>query len=83
MAQDYEKKLGQIKENLDKAKNLKIRAETRLEELNKQKNDILKELDDMGVKPENLDSEIESLKSEIEDLIGKAEKLIPEELIKK
>ena len=29
MAQDYEKKLGQIKENLDKAKNLKNRAETR------------------------------------------------------
>lgn len=82
MSQDYDKKLNQIKESLDKAKNLRIRAEARLEELNKQKEEISKELDELGVSPENLDSEIEKLKTEIEDLIDRAEKLIPLELIK-
>ncbi|MFZ5986890.1 MAG: hypothetical protein ACOYWZ_07185 [Bacillota bacterium] len=79
---DYDKKLNQIKENLDKAKNLRIRAEARLEQLNKQRDEILNELKELGIKPEDLESEIGKLKSEIEELIGKAEKLIPEELIK-
>lgn len=79
---DYDKKLNQIKENLDKAKNLRIRAEARLEQLNKQRDEILSELKELGIKPEDLESEIGKLKSEIEELLGKAEKLIPEELIK-
>lgn len=82
MNQEYDKKLSEIKENLDKAKNLRIRAEARLEELNKQKADILKELDQLGVKPEELESEIERLKAEIDELIDRADKLIPLELIK-
>lgn len=82
MNQEYDKKLNQIKENLDKAKNLRIRAEARLEELNKQKSDILKELEQLGVKPEELESEIVRLKAEIDELINRADKLIPVELIK-
>ena len=79
---DYDKRLNQIKESLDKANNLRIRAEAKLEQLSRQKEDILSELKEMGVEPENLDSEIRKLKDEIEDLITKAEELIPEELIK-
>ena len=82
MALEYEKKINQIKENLDKAKNMRIRAEARLEQLNKQKEEILGELKELGVPPESLDTEINNLKSEIEELIDKAQKLIPEELIK-
>ena len=74
--------LNRIKENLDKANNLRIRAEAKLEQLSRQKEDILSELKELGVEPENLDSEIKKLKDEIEDLITKAEELIPEELIK-
>ncbi len=83
MALEYEKKINQIKESLDKAKNMRIRAETRLEQLNKQKEEILGELNELGVSPEQLDSEINRLKNEIEDLLDRAQKLIPEELIKK
>lgn len=82
MALEYEKKINQIKENLDKAKNMRIRAEARLEQLNKQKEEILTELKELGVSPQELDNEISRLKSEIEDLIDRAEKIIPEELIK-
>jgi chromosome segregation ATPase len=82
MALEYDNKINQIKENLDKAKNMRIRAEARLEQLNKQKEEILGELKELGVPPEALDTEISRLKREIEDLIDKAQNLIPEELIK-
>ncbi len=82
MAIEYEKKINQIKENLDKAKNMRIRAEARLEQLNKQKEDILGELKDLNVSPDELDMEISKLKSEIEDLMDKAQSLIPQDLIK-
>lgn len=80
MTEDYEKLLNQIRENLDKAKSMKIRAEARLEQLNKQRQEILRELDELGVKPEELDREIERLKKEIEELLGKAREAIPQDL---
>ncbi|NLL06190.1 MAG: hypothetical protein GX270_10490 [Clostridiaceae bacterium] len=82
MAIEYEKKINQIKESLDKAKNMRIRAEARLEQLNKQKEDILSELKELNVSPDELDAEISKLKSEIEDLMDKAQSLIPQDLIK-
>lgn len=81
MSNDYEKSISQIKENLDKAKNLRIRAEARLEQLNKQKQDILEEIKSLGIEPEQLDGEIEKLKKEIEDLIEKANELLPMDII--
>jgi uncharacterized coiled-coil DUF342 family protein len=53
-----------------------------LEQLNKQKQDILAEIESMGVKPEELENEIERLKTEIEDLIKTANELLPMDLIK-
>lgn len=82
MINEFEKSISQIKENLDKAKSLKIRAEARLEQLNKQKQDILSEIETLGVKPEDLNVEIERLKSEIEELIKTANELLPMDLIK-
>ncbi|MCX7749772.1 MAG: hypothetical protein N2645_23215 [Clostridia bacterium] len=77
MSTDFDKKLSQIKDNLEKAKSLRIRAEARLEQLTKQKQDILKEIEELGVKPEDLDNEILKLRSEIEELIKKAGEMLP------
>jgi len=82
MAIEYEKKINGIKEKLDKAKNMRIRAEARLEQLNKQKEEILSELTELNVSPDELDKEIDKLKSEIEDLMERAQNLIPQDLIK-
>lgn len=82
MAGEYDKSINQIKENLDKAKNMRIRAEARIEQLNKQKEDIIKEIQSLGVKPEDLENEIVKLKNEIEELIRKANEMIPMDLIK-
>jgi len=82
MTIEYQKKINQIKESLDKAKNMRIRAEARLEELNKQREEILSELKELNVSPDQLDVEISKLKSEIEELMERALNLIPQDLIK-
>ncbi len=79
---DYEKSLKEIRDNLDKAKGLKIKAESQLESLKQRESEILEELEKMGVKPENLENEIVKTKSEIENLIEKANGLIPTDLLK-
>ena len=68
---DYEKELNELKMNLEKANRFKIRAESKLEELNSRKEELLKELHQYGIEPENLNDEIEKLKKEIEDGIQK------------
>jgi chromosome segregation ATPase len=78
---DYNKTINQLKEKLDKAKNMRIIAETKMEQLNKQRQDLLKELEDYGIKPEDLEDEIARLKNEIEELIKKANELLPMDLI--
>ncbi len=59
---DYEKELNILKDNLEKAKSLKYRAEARLDQLNQQQEEIIKELNSLGVNPEDLEKEIENLK---------------------
>jgi uncharacterized coiled-coil DUF342 family protein len=81
MSLDYNKTISQLKENLDKAKSMRIRAETRMEQLVKQKQDLLNEMEEYGIKPEELENEIIRLKSEIDELIEKANELLPMELI--
>lgn len=73
----YEDQLNDLKDRLDKAKNLKYKAEARLEQLNMQKKELLSDLEKEGVKPEDLDSEIDKLSKEIEELFVKAENMMP------
>lgn len=79
MEVDYDEAVTRLKENLDKAKNLHIRAEARLEQLNRQKKELLKEIEEIGVRPEELDSEIERLKNEIDELIREANEMLPDD----
>lgn len=80
---NYEKKLNVLKEDLEKAKNLRYKAEARLEQLNQQEEEIIRELKELGVEPENLDKEIENLTLEIERLFKEANDLLPKELLEK
>lgn len=80
---DYEKELGQLKDDLEKAKSLKYRAEARLEQLKQQEDEIIKELKELGVNPENLDEEIKNLSDEIDNLFERANQLLPKDLLEK
>ena len=80
---DYEKELSQLKNNLERAKNLKYKAEARLEQLNHQQQEIIKELKELGVNPEDLEKEIEKLNTEINKLFEEANTLLPKDILEK
>lgn len=80
---DYEKELNSLKDNLEKAKNLKYKAEARLEQLNQQEEELIKELKDLGVKPEDLENEISKLTLDIDRLFKEANELLPKDLLEK
>lgn len=80
---NYEKELSLLKENLDKAKTLKYKAEARLEQLKHQEDEIIKELNELGVKPEDLENEIVKLTKVIESLFKDANEMLPTELLEK
>lgn len=75
-----EQDLEKMKQAIDKAKDVRYRAEAKLEELENQKNRLLEELEELGVKPEELDEEITRLESEINRSMEEAWTLIPKEL---
>lgn len=76
-----EQQLTQIKKAIDKAKDMRYRAEAKLEELENQKNRLLTELKELGVKPEDLEEEIKRLEKEIDLSLRETWELIPKELI--
>jgi len=80
---DYEKEIIVLKENLDRAKTLKYKAEARLEQLKQQEEEMIKELKNLGVEPENLEHEIKTLTDEINTLFKEANDLLPKDLLNK
>lgn len=74
---NYEENLKNLKEQLDKLRNMKYKSEARLEQLNAQKKDILNEIEELGIKPDELESEISKLKNEIDSLFNEANDLMP------
>lgn len=80
---DYEKELNSLKENLEKAKDLKYKAEARLEQLNQQEEEIIKELKSMGIEPDELESEISRLTQDINRLFKEANEFLPKDLLEK
>jgi len=82
MAVENEKRIADLKEQIEKAKQLKYRYEARLDELQRQKERLLQELADLQVRPEDLDSEIGRLRSEVETLLRDAASLLPSDLLR-
>lgn len=80
--QQLEEKIKRIKLQIEKAKKEYTFAQARLEVLEKQEEDILQELNELGVKPEDLPTEIERLEQEIEEGLKKAWEYLPQELRK-
>jgi chromosome segregation ATPase len=79
--QQQEKEIQALRKALDEAKDLRNRAEVKLEALERQEKEILRELEELGVEPDRLDEEIERLEREIDEKIKQAWELIPVELI--
>ncbi|MBM0065085.1 hypothetical protein [Alkalicoccobacillus gibsonii] len=77
-----EQELTKMKQAIDQARDMRYRAEAKLEELQNQRDRILKELEELGVGPDELENEIKKLESEVEQAMSETWSLIPKELIK-
>lgn len=73
-----EKQLQELKDKIEKGKMTKYKAETRLEELEKQEKTIKEEIVSLGYNPEQLDEIISKLESEKQDLISKINEMLPD-----
>ncbi|NLW42665.1 MAG: hypothetical protein GXY89_05960 [Tissierellia bacterium] len=80
---NYEEELKKLKYDIDRANALKNKAAANLEVLENQESQILEELKQLGVEPENLDSTIENLKKEIEEMLNEANSLMPRDILDK
>ena len=80
---EYEKELSDLKISLEKSKTLKYKAEARLEQLKRQEEELIKELNNLGVNPEDLDKEIKVLTNEIDELFLKSNELLPKDILEK
>lgn len=73
-----EKQLQELKDKIEKGKMTKYKAETRLEELEKQEKTIKEEIVSLGYDPEQLDQIISKLENEKQNLISKINEMLPD-----
>lgn len=73
--------LENMKQTVERGKELLGKAEGKLENLHQQKSQINGQIQALGVEPENLAGEIEQLDGEMAELYQKAQGLIPQELL--
>lgn len=74
--QDVLTRLNSLKAQIEQGKNEKARAEANKETYEKQKQEIINQLAELKVAPENLDAEIARLDTEIQQGLAKAEQLL-------
>lgn len=74
--QDVLTRLNSLKAQIEQGKNEKARAEANKETYEKQKQEIISQLAELQVAPENLDAEIARLECEIQQGLTKAEQLL-------
>ena len=73
---DVTARLNNLKSQIDSGKTEKTRAETNLESYTKQRDEVVKEMAELGVTPETVDAEIARLDAEVEADLSKAEELL-------
>ncbi len=69
-------RLNNLKSQIEQGKTEKTRAETNLESYTKQRDEVVLQMQGLGVTPETVDAEIERLDQEIEDGLKQAEELL-------
>jgi len=73
---DITARLNNLKSQIDQGKTEKTKAEANLESYTKQRDEVVAEMQELGVTPETIDGEIERLDKEIEADLKKAEELL-------
>jgi len=80
--QQLEEQMKVMKQKLEKAKNMRYKAEARLETLEREEKEILQELEALNVEPDRLEEEIKQLEEQITEEMERIWGLLPAELKK-
>ncbi len=73
---DVTLRLNNLKDQIERGKAEKAKAEANLETYTKQRDEIVAQLAELGVTPENLEAEIQKLDVEIDENLRRAEELL-------
>ncbi len=71
-----------LQRRIDKAKELRFKAEERMVQLQRQRDELLGKLQELGIRPADLPAEVERLQQEIGELLAQAQSLLPPELLR-
>lgn len=74
---DFKERIAKAQENLKQAEQAKTVAETQLDTAKKECDDVIAEMEKLGVNPKNIDAEIERLEKEVDDGLTAIENAIP------
>lgn len=75
---NYKKRIADLKEAVDKAKEERIRNETNLEQAMAKKAEVVRKIEELGLTPENLKEEIEKKEKTLEGILSRLEsELLP------
>lgn len=74
-----ENKLHELEKKVQEINNARIRAETRLEELRKQRDELIAQLKAQNIDPGTLADQIEKLRQQINEKLENIESQIPED----
>ena len=69
-------RLDTLKKQVEEAKEAKAKAEANLETYQKQREEIIKEMSELGVAPDNIEDEIKKIDKAVEENLDAAEKLL-------
>ena len=73
---DITARLNSLKNQIEQGKVAKTNTDKKLRNFRKQRDEVVKEMADLGVTPETVDQEIERLEQEIEESLKQAEELL-------
>ncbi|MDH7578810.1 MAG: hypothetical protein QHH75_13575 [Bacillota bacterium] len=79
----YEKQVNHLKEALRRCRDLRSRALSQKELLEKQREKLYQKAAEYGVKPEELGEKITALKEELNRLLEDARQMVPWDLLEK
>lgn len=77
---NYEEQISDLEQKISYATEQKNKAEARLESLQIQEKDLLNQLNEIGLKPEDLEGEIQRLENEIKKNLEAANQYLPKEI---
>ena len=73
---DVQEKINSFKSTVERARESKARSEARIEQLEKQKKELLEQMQECNVNPETIDAEITETIDSINSFILRAEAII-------